>query len=310
MTTITAKIVADSIANGIRLTTMELVYPRFIHAESKTHRIISLDDENYEIVLKQSVDFMKDSMLSRSASSSRAIPVRKMLEQVKENPAMPIHWGLNQPGMQADTEYSDRSVPESLWKSAAKDAVFWTKRFNDINIHKQVSNRLLDTFQHIKVIVTATEWDNFFKLRLDASAQPEMRALAKAMKVAMDWSIPTELGIGKWHLPYVDLNTDSIELDHKYDVPIKEGLIKLSVARCARVSYLNHDKSSPDIKKDIELADKLVDARHMGPLEHQLTPMEFPRDNFDFEMGVTHIDRNWWKWSGNSRGWLQYRHLI
>jgi len=320
--TISAQIIADSVANNIRITTLELEYPRFIHAECKTHRLLSMDDENYDVVLKQSIDFMDDPMLSRNASSSRAIPVKKMLDQIKENPAMPIHWGINQPGMQADNEYSDRSVPESLWKSAAKDAVFWTKRFNDINIHKQVSNRLLDTFQHIKVIVTATEWDNFFTLRLDSAAQPEMRELARVMKEAMDNSVPRELGVGEWHLPYVEFKdfTDPI-FGNEY-LPIGKinndlngvlsttQAIKCSAARCARVSYLTHDNSSPVIDSDIALADKLLNARHMSPMEHQATPMKHVAGYQDYEDGITHTDRYANRWSGNFRGWVQYRQTL
>ena len=314
---IEAKVICDSISpSGVRLMTMELNYHRFIHAEAKTHRILSLDDEEYEIVLKQDVDLMDDPMLSRNASSSRAIPTTKMLEQIRSNPAMPVHWGKNQAGMQAREELPRQWVLhphngeeeqfEGYWQESAISAAQCAEGLAEIGMHKQIVNRLTEPFQYIKVIVTATEWDSFFKLRLHKDAQPEMMVLAEHMKKAMDESIPTELHPGEWHLPY--LSNDELGIANP-DECLEEA-IKWSVARCARVSYLNHDKSFPDRDKDIALADMLLAAGHMSPLEHQLTPMEAPKDDYNFEKGVTHIDRDGWKWSGNSRAWYQHRQLI
>ena len=275
---LSAKIIADSISpSGIRLTTLELKFHRFILPEFMTHR-----------------------MFSRNASSSRAIPVEKMIHQVRDNAAFPEYWGKNQPGMQAREEVEDTEACIELWWEAAFDTADTAEAFKDLGVHKQITNRLLEPFQWISVVVTSTEWNNFFKLRLHKDAQPEMRVLAEHMKKAMDESTPVELQPGEWHLPYVDCN----EFD------IKEEALKCSVARCARVSYLNHDNSTPDVDKDIALADMLLEAGHMSPLEHQLTPMESPKDDYNFEKGVTHIDRDGWKWSGNSRAWYQYRHLI
>ena len=280
--TISAKIVADSLSpSGVRLTTLELQYHRFVHSEMMTHR-----------------------MFSRNASSSRAIPVEKMLRQVKNYPAMPIHWGKNQPGMQAREECSELirgCTREQQWESVAKWSVHKARLFSEAGYHKQIVNRLTEPFQWIKVIVTATEWDNFFKLRLHKDAQPEIRVLAEHMKKAMDESTPTELQPGEWHLPYVDCN----EFD------IKEEALKCSVARCARVSYLNHDNSTPDVEKDIKLADMLLEAGHMSPFEHQGTPMDFSgvQEWYDLK-GVTHQDVNAWHWSGNFRGWIQHRQII
>lgn len=309
---ISAKIVADSVSpSGIRLTTMELNYPRFIHAEAKTHRVFSLDDEQYELVLKQEVSLMDDIMLSRNASSSRAIPVEKMLQQVRENPAMPIHWGKNQPGMQAREEIDLESIYEATdeWKFAANTACNQAQAFINLGVHKQVVNRLLEPFQYIKVIVTATEWDNFFALRLHLDAQPEIAQLALRMWEAMANSAASVLQPGEWHLPYVRAN----EI-HAFDYQV-DKMIKCSVARCARVSYLNHDNTSPDVKKDLELANKLYTAGHMSPFEHVATPM---RDSVsgqhyainNWENGVTHMDRKFNLWSGNFRGWIQHRSLL
>lgn len=278
---ITAKIITDSISeHDIRITTIELNYPRFIHSEFMTHR-----------------------MFSRNASSSRAIPIEKMIKQVQENPAMPIHWGKNQPGMQAREELHETAVVKQMWNFAGQDARCWADQLNRQGCHKQIANRLLEPYQYIKVIVTATEWDNFFSLRLHPDAQPEIYELAKAIKILMAQSGPTRLEPGEWHMPYVD--------------PLHFGgglekAVKCSVARCARISFLNHDNTNTDIEKDIILADKLLEAGHMSPFEHQATPMDFAKDTYEltWERGVTHRDRRDNLWSANFRGWIQYRQLL
>lgn len=281
--TTSAKIIADSISDSqIRITTMELKYHRFIHSEFMTHRVFS-----------------------RNASSSRAIPIERVLEQVKNSPAMPIHWGKNQPGMQAIQRLREMEMQhcESEWYDAAENAIKSAKYLASQGLHKQIANRLLEPFQHIKVIVTATEWDNFFKLRLAHDAQPEIQELAQRMKEAMDNSTPNELQHTEWHLPYL--------ADGDFLKTTKDNFVKLSVARCARVSYLNHDNENPDIDKDIALADKLLQAGHMSPFEHQATPMKrYAWFDENWVDGTTHMTRDGVFWSGNFRGWIQYRQLI
>lgn len=284
-----AKVVADSIANNIRLTTLELQYPRFIHSEFMTHRLFS-----------------------RNASSSRAIPVEKMLEQVRNKPATPIHWGKNQSGMQANEEHNAPSKGISEWHNAASQAIRYANKLRHHGFHKQIVNRVLEPYQFIKVIVTATEWDNFFNLRLHPDAQPEIQELAKVMKDAMNSSEPTQLKKDQWHLPYVNL---SKVVEKGYEKNPLEKAIKCSVARCARVSYMNHDNTEPDIEKDIQLHDRLLESGHMSPFEHIATPIV--EEDFDdgeipwYEVdGITHEDRYGDLWSGNFRGWKQYRQLI
>lgn len=270
--TFEAKVIEDSISHhGVRLTTLQLRYPRFIHAEFMTHRVFS-----------------------RNASSSRAIPVAKMIEQVHTEPAMPIHWGKNQPGMQAQEELSGReaAIVKATWREAARAAARQARAMADLGAHKQVVNRILEPFQFISVVVTATEWANFFELRNHPDAQPEIHHLAVLMQEAIGKSIPFQRHRNRddancWHLPYVQADER-----HAFDV---ETLRKLSAARCARVSYLTHDGENPDVFKDLALFERLVGSRplHASPVEHQAYPLP----------GAD-------QWDKNFRGWRQFRTLV
>lgn len=297
-----AKVIEHSInSHDIELVTMQLCYPRFIHAEAKTHRVIKNSGEEY-IALTQDEGFMSEQYFSRNASSSRAIPVAKFIHEVQKNPAMPIHWGKNQPGMQAREECNELvwcdwgfmddpyepgyiTAPEA-WKEAANMMAYIAEQFMKAGYHKQVVNRLLEPFQWIRVIVTATEWDNFFELRYHADAQPEIQYLARLMKQAKDNSIPKYLEPGEWHLPYVNY-----EERLKYDIAI---LQMISTARCARVSYLTHDGKEPVIEKDMKLHNDLVNSvpLHASPTEH---PAMATDDS---------------SWNKNFRGFIQYREEV
>jgi len=283
--TIEVKIIRDSIAdNSPRLTTMQLRYPRFIHAEFMTHRVFS-----------------------RNASSSRAIPVERMIADIIADTAMPLHWGANQGGMQADAEcknavrsykYSRNlggmmqisACREEAWLEARDSAIAWAKSFSEAGYHKQIVNRLLEPFAHISVVVTATEWDNFFALRCHPDAQPEIQALANAMRDAMNASTPRHLKNWEWHLPYV-LPSEVDEFDIR---PI--DLLKISAARCARVSYLTHDGKAPSVEADLKLYERLASSRpmHASPLEHQAIPT---------------LDGGTEYW-GNFTGWDQFRKMV
>lgn len=264
---IEAKIIKDSInKDNNRLTTFVLTYHRFVLSELNTHR-----------------------MFSRSSSSSRAIPSTKMLKNLLKNPAMPVYWGENKPGMQADTELTGMklSAAIALWKIASYNSALYSFLLHKLGVHKQIANRIIEPWMYTKTILTATDFNNFFDLRCHADAQPEIRELATKMKYAYDNSTPTPLSNTMWHLPYItedDLNAYS-----------KLDCIKMSVARCARVSYANHDGTSPTLEKDIELHDKLVSStpKHMSPAEHQAMAMSYKKQYF-----------------ANFNGWKQYRWFI
>jgi thymidylate synthase ThyX len=205
-----------------------------------------------------------------------------MIEQVKNDPAMPCHWGANQPGMQARAELEEKSLSyaKEYWLMAAKSAAMVAENMAEIGLHKQVANRILEPFQWMHTIVTATEWDNFFKLRAHPDADPNIYALAHEMGNAREASRPVER---EFHAPY---------LLHD-DVTIEKEMAMVSAARCARVSYLNHDGTSPSASKDLDLANKLRESGHWSPFEHVAfaTPTATVR-------------------AANFKGWKSYRNQL
>lgn len=309
---ITAKVICDSFSeSGKRITTFELEYPRYIHCELLTHR-----------------------MLSKNCSSSRAIPIEKMLGYIENNMAVPVYLGRNKSGMQAVEEIEDKESALRFWKNS----FVWVKStvniLTELGLHKQIANRLTEPYQMMKVVVTATEWDNFFNLRIDKDAQPELVMLADKMFNAMQGSTPKTLKAGQWHLPYVD----SIESEEKPDVSSRdndqyyflsdndgnnlgeiylEDAIKISVASCAAVSYRTE---SMTLAKADKIFDMLINAEnlHSSPFEHVAMPMRFPEmkdiamEKFvsGWDEGVTHMRRDGNMCSGNFTGWIQYRHLL
>ena len=298
---IKAVIIADSYSaiNGQRITTFELQYPRFIHSELMTHRLFS-----------------------RNAMSSRAVPVEKMLEQVREDPAFPIHWGLNQPGMQAKEEVSgvDRYgndlkwLLKARWHEAARMQASFAQEFSEHGLHKQVVNRILEPFQLMKTVLTSTEFDNFFWLRKHEDAQPEIKELAERMYEQLEWNklLTIELDAGDWHTPYYEagywLQDD--------ETPLEDALA-ISSSCCAQVSYRLLDDS---IEKARKVYQRLVESTpvHASPFEHQATPMKyFEQEDYralsqssDVDKGTTHEDTKGNRWSGNFKSWIQYRQLL
>lgn len=263
---IQAKIVEDSIApSGVRLTTFVLTYPRFIHSEFMTHR-----------------------MFSRNASSSRAIPVKKSIQMVLENPVIPLAFTRNKAGMQGGDPLDEQASKNATyaWETAMGYAVKYAQMLADLDVHKQYANRILEPFSHITVVCSATDYANFFALRCHPMAQPEIMALADLMYDAYQSSTPKQMGIGDMHLPFV---SD----EERQELP-QDDLIKMSVARCARVSYLNHDGKKPTLEEDVALYNRLVGSApiHASPAEHQAIAM---------------ADESR---SGNFRGWIQYRKLL
>lgn len=256
--TFNATILADSLhPNGSRLTTFELTYPRFVHSELMTHR-----------------------KFSRNSASSRAIPTRVLLQQVIDNPVIPIHWGKLQKGMQAFLELEGKSKEqcEWLWLRLRDQAVAAVEMLLALGLHKQIANRLLEPWMWITVIVTSDErgLTNWFKLRCHSEAEPHINKLAKLMEVEYLTNEPLDLNFGDWHLPFI-----SAAEWNSYDA---ESCVSKSVARCARGSYLQHhgDFSFAD---DVKLGEKLATVGHWSAFEHQALCMRKEHKPSNFVQG-------------------------
>ena len=259
---ISAEVVTDSVSHeGCRLTTFRLVYPRFIHAHVLTHRAFS-----------------------RNTSSSRAIPAAKLARLVRENPAMPIFWGENEPGMKAHKEVSSETAT-AWWLECMEFALEQHKKGLELNLHKEVLNRILEPYAHVVVILSATDFDNFFDVRaFGAGVQSETALLARGMYDALKDSTPKEVGQHGWHLPLVqDAEYTDNALDDAY----------VSAARCGRVSFLLPEL---DYATDLQKGRNMAAVKHWSPLEHQAQPYN-PKVHWHSSM------------QRNYTGWVQLRAL-
>jgi thymidylate synthase ThyX len=299
---ITVKILADSITDGgARLITWEWTYPRMIHAEIMTHRA-----------------------LSRNAASSRAIPAAKLRERTLANPAVPVHWGANQKGMQAAEEVADPAWAKQWWLSALESAAEEHYAGEDAGLHKQIVNRIIEPWMMITVIVSATEMANLLHQRVHKDAEPNFQVLAKLVRESYFDHTPTYVAPGGWHLPLITdedmtaayLMVTGKPVEHARSLSlmdayaekheIRELLKKVSVGRCARVSLLTHD-GKRDLAADVELHDRLAasanagDPMHASPFEHVAMAM----GRYEQAKGRANVFTTYR--SGNFVGWKQYR---
>lgn len=263
-----ARVLADSLApTGDRLITILGTYPRSIHSEMLTHR-----------------------MLSRSSASSRAIPVGKMLSNIEGDPFVPIWWGANEPGMQAFGEVEDKAGAEAWWREGVASAVAHARRGVELGLHKQIVNRVVESGMMITVIYSMTTTSNLWGLRIHEAAEPHCRKIVTMMKAAYDASTPKVLKEGQWHLPLVYeedypiaadllLKEDPSRSAHRdaFERDVAGLLAKVSVGRCARVSYLTHE-GKRDLVEDVKLHDKLIvqEPLHASPGEHVAQAMGYP----------------------------------
>jgi thymidylate synthase ThyX len=294
-----ADVLLDSVneATGDRLTTFKLIYPRMVHSEFNTVRLFS-----------------------RNAASSRAIPPRKLIEEVSNNPAMPAQWGTMKAGMQAGPPLTGDAAraAEDWWRRGADFAVTHAREGLELGLHKQVVNRWLETPGHITVLVTASEFANFFRLRAHPDADPTFIVLAFRMLRAYLGSNPQTLRPGEWHIPFGDRMPKRVRgggellrvcedcagdgrwMDGRasrfHDCGCRELLLeerlKIAAARAARLSYLTFE-GLLDLRKDFALHDDLMVKGHWSPFEHSaraLVAGEAAHSNF--------------------RGFQQYRELV
>lgn len=320
-TEIFAKIVLDSISpDDKRLTTVHLRYPRFIHAELMTHRVFS-----------------------RNARSSRAVPVKTLLAEMASSAVVPLHWGKNQKGMQADYEINEliatTDIPvvldadyitrEQAWDCGARVAIGLAAAFDKAGYHKQLINRILEPYSHIDVLVSATEWANFHWLRDHKDAEPHIRMLAQEVRRAMDASIPQLLPPGSWHLPYITeqdrrevmLRVDPSNPDSVANEDVTPVLQKISAARCARISCRPFNGEA-SIDAEIMRYEDLITSvpMHASPVEHQATPdsrsqYQLAKCTNDGEAIKWQIVKEGMEWDhlglhGNFVGWIQLRKTL
>lgn len=292
--TYSAKVVADSIAGGKRITTLEVTFPRYILAEFNTHRVFS-----------------------RNSASSRAIPVKTRVKQVRENPFIP-EFTKNKAGMQADAVLIDDDArnAEAIWRGAALQAAQNAESLAHIEVHKQQANRILEAFVWHTVLVTATWWQNFWNLRIHIDASPEMFKTATLMREAMEKSTPRELQVGEWHLPLVPDAKEILEEEERLGWTTTESnlLVKVSVARCAAISY-ERQHAQKEFRELVERHDGMQKRGHWSPFEHQAKVAN-----------AQEIRKHaLWRYTGESFGhetfeavcignlevpWLQYRKMI
>ena len=273
---ITARVIADSLNTcGNRLTSLVITIPRIVLAEFNTHRAIS-----------------------RNSASSRAIPLKKMVDQVMTNPFIPTAYQKEHKGMQGTEYFSDDEATslslKSQWLDARNYAVHRAKQLNERGLTKQLCNRLLEPFMMHTIIATATEWENFIALRAHDQAEIHIQDAAYKILDALNNSKPALLKPGEWHIPFGDKidgeKLADIYYSEQLESPI-EAAIKIAIARCARVSYMNFE-GKDDYAADIKLFNMLKESGHMSPFEHVAQALSYDKQ------------------SGNFIGFEQYRKTI
>ena len=275
-----ARVLADSLSpDDVRLTTLEVTFPRFILAEINTHR-----------------------MLSRNSASSRAIPTEKLIDRVRNAPFIPETFNKRVKGMSVGRALFDDEATQARihWIAASEEAARYAERLMSLDVDKSRANRLLEPFLWHTAIISATEWDNFFALRDHPAAQPEMQIIARMMREVIEMSHPNLLDYGEWHLPLV------YESDRR--VLEIEALKMVSASRCARVSFDKHTDDEP-LAATIDRAQRLRESGHFSPFEHVARPV----DDHGAAGGVPDYGMwnvEWTDFVGNFRGWVQMRKEI
>jgi hypothetical protein len=283
----TVNVIAASSHKGMPVTTLELEYPRIIHSEMMTHR-----------------------EFSRNAASSRAIPVKTMISNIRKNMFVPIYWGKNQSGMQAKEELTGVRcfLAKSLWIIGGHINLLGATLLNAVGVHKQLANRNLEYISYMKTIVTSTSFDNFLALRDHEDAQPEIQVVAKKLRIALAATNREELNEGEWHTPYVEhRRTIAGKLLYSVDgIPLcTEDAKQVSAGCIAQVSYRKRETS---VSNAFNIFNQLATSTplHASPFESVLTPIGLQSTE-----GVTALTtKGGHRMSGNSKGWAQYRHLL
>ncbi len=320
---ISAKVVLQSKHSftGKRMITFELEMPRIILAELNTHKI-----------------------LVRNCQSSRAVPIKSAIQQLLDgNHFVPSYWGKKQAGMSASEENNARiqldehmSIPrERAWKDAMITMSSFARAFDEAGYHKQIAGRLLEPFMMVRVLLSGTEWDNLYNLRVHPTAEPHFRDLAikmyqSSLAETLKETDTIELYPGEWHLPYINYDrnrkSEIVYLSKDGKVLTLDEAIHISLSCCAQTSYRKHDDS---LEKAESIVSRLFGEDspvHASPAEHLSSPsfresaftmtksgheyVTMLMDPMKWEKGITHIDREGKFWSAQFKNWIQYRQLI
>lgn len=251
MTKISATIVADSKApSGDRLTTMLVTFPRFILAELNTHR-----------------------MLSKNSASSRAIPFNTMVKSVQDNPFIPIAWQKEHKGMQGSTYITNEeeiAINIRDWHRAKIDAIRNAEILTNSGVTKQLSNRLLEPFMWHTVLITATEWENFFNLRCPQYITPVMGEGF----YAKSWKDLIKNHSDKVNLQLLEDNKDNTLLKLQHN----KGQAEIHMMALAEAMWGAMNESIPKELKAGEWHIPFEDKINLGA--------ERPIENMSYEKGV------------------------
>ena len=277
-----AKVIADSVGpHDVRATTIQATYPRFIHSEVLTHRDRARNSASSRAIpwkakAKDRLTIAEISkiggMLTGEADALGTyeyyIP-KCMYSMIMRNPVIPLSFDVEQRGMQSGESVAKQDECVLQWIAGRNAAVRCADELASMGVHKSLVNRVVEPWMWITVVMTATTWDNFFKLRIHPAAEKHFNHVAVMIRDAINASKPRLLGVDEWHLPFVD---DSERYLSIYD------LKRISAGRCARVSYLTHD-GRRDLSADIALAERLINpgdgVMHASPFEHQLQCLSY-----------------------------------
>lgn len=347
---ISAKVLADSISDhDHRLITVEVTFPRYLLSEFNTHRLFSRNSASSRAIppekqLTRLLDdpFIPHTFWTRAKGMGQDEPLggderdraEEVYLQARTKAMREALCLITDPGTVAGVT-SNYFVPEDGLRHLIQmvaEVVSGDKLIPShwLNVSKSTVNRLLEPFMWHTVIVTSTEWENFFTLRCPPGyevdpkfpAEPEIQRTALAMRKVMRASVPNDLTTGEWHAPLVEGGYVGKIVEESDDFYWP----RVSAGRCARVSFDTHENTEEE-SKSLARAEGLEKSGHMSPFEHVATPFteaEWKVRDRMVQTALTEADLSYGRveprvfkqlieqveFCGNFRGWTQYRKLV
>lgn len=306
---IQSKIIKDTLNaySDDRIVTFELVLPKYLVAEVNKHTV-----------------------LHNSCQSSRAVPVAKMIQSVEENPFIPYYWQKPHKGMQGYEYYTNENKISQLreeWLNARDNAVITAKKLQN-EVSKQTINRLLEPFMYVKMVLTGTEFGNFFNQRCPIFLNNKGNKVKSRTGLGFGVDFTSTKGQADIHLQILAemmhnemyYNSNPVEsFEHiPYDIgkeyPL-EARLHYSASQCARISFTTiTDDKQFSLERNLQLAQGLIVEGHAEPFSHQAIGMNdntynkfsrtFLKDLTDDEPVIEY------GWCRKMRGWVSHRHLL